>query len=63
MSAVSQETLDVITMELEMIGVPLAQQLKILRQVKDEGFDPKQIDMKLVKMGYQPVFEDCYEDE
>jgi hypothetical protein len=63
MSAVSQETLDFITMELEMIGVPLAQQLKILRQVKDEGFNPKQIDMKLVKMGYNAVFEDCYEDE
>jgi hypothetical protein len=63
MSTVSQETLDFITMELEMIGVPLAQQLKILRQVKDEGFDPKVIDMKLVKMGYNSVFEDCYEDE
>jgi hypothetical protein len=63
MSTVSQETLDFITMELEMIGVPLSQQLKILSQVKNEGFDPKVIDMKLVKMGYNAVFEDCYEDE
>ena len=63
MSTVSQATLDVITMELEMIGVPLSQQLKILSQVKKEGFDPKVIDIKLVKMGYNPVFEDCYGDE
>jgi hypothetical protein len=47
---------------MSMIGVPLSQQLKILSQVKNEGFDPKIIDMKLVKMGYQPIFTDCYED-
>jgi hypothetical protein len=56
MAEVTQEVLDDIQFELELIGVPLAQQLKILTAVREGGFDPKAIDEKLVKMGFNPVF-------
>jgi hypothetical protein len=56
MAEVTQEVLDDIQFELELIGVPLSQQLKILTAVREGGFDPKAIDEKLVKMGFNPVF-------
>lgn len=56
MAEVTQEVLDEIQFELELIGVPLSQQLKILTATRESGFDPKAIDDKLVKMGFNPVF-------
>jgi hypothetical protein len=56
MAEVTQEVLDDIQFELELIGVPLSQQLKILTAVREGGFNPKAIDDKLVKMGFNPVF-------
>jgi hypothetical protein len=56
MTEVTQDLLDDIEYELELIGVPLSQQLKILTAVREGGYDPKAIDDKLVKMGFNPVF-------
>jgi hypothetical protein len=60
---ISKEQLEDIKYELEMIGLPLNQQLKIMSQIKNEGFSMKQVDDKLEKLGYHRTFEYYYEEE
>ena len=55
-------TLDEITFELELAGLPREQQVKLLSFCKTNGFDAKVLDKKLQLMGYEPIFS-IYDDE
>lgn len=49
-------SLDEIQLELELAGVSRDKQVKLLRSIKREGFNPQAIDKKLALMGYMPIF-------
>lgn len=51
-----------ITFELELAGLTLEQQRKILMSIQRTGFDPKAVDQKLIAMGYEPIFT-IYDDD
>ncbi|CAA6814268.1 MAG: Unknown protein [uncultured Sulfurovum sp.] len=53
-----------IKFELELTGLSIGQITKLINAVKRDGFDPKQMDRKLIAMGYSPIFTiyDDYED-
>ena len=55
-------TIEEITFELEMTGMRLEEQRMLLSSIKRSGFDAKQLDRKLIAMGYAPVFT-IYDDD
>jgi len=55
-------TLEEIAFELELAGLRLEEQRMLLSSVKRSGFDAKQLDRKLIAMGYAPVFT-IYDDD
>lgn len=55
-------TIEEITFELEMAGMRLEEQRMLLSSIKRSGFDAKQLDRKLIAMGYAPVFT-IYDDD
>lgn len=48
--------LDEVQLELEMAGVEMEHVSKLIRICKNFGFDPKVLDEKLLKWGYNKVF-------
>lgn len=55
-------TIEEITFELEMIGMRLEEQRMLISSIKRSGFDAKQLDRKLIAMGYAPAFT-IYDDD
>ncbi len=55
-------TIEEITFELEMTGMRSEEQRMLLSSIKRSGFDAKQLDRKLIAMGYAPVFT-IYDDD
>ncbi|HFU76173.1 MAG TPA: hypothetical protein ENK66_08005 [Arcobacter sp.] len=54
--------LEEIKFELELVGLSMGQITKMMNAVKRDGFDAKEMDRKLVAMGYSPTFT-IYDDE
>jgi hypothetical protein len=54
--------LEEIKFELELVGLSMGQITKMMNAVKRDGFDAKEMDRKLIAMGYSPVFT-IYDDE
>ncbi|CAA6807007.1 MAG: Unknown protein [uncultured Sulfurovum sp.] len=48
--------LEEIKFELELVGLSMGQITKLINAVKRDGFDPKEMDRKLIAMGYAPTF-------
>lgn len=55
-------TLEEIREELEISGVEMEHVSKLIRICKRFGFDPKDLDEKLVKWGYNKIFT-IYDEE
>lgn len=51
-----------IKFELELTGLSIGQITKLINAVKRDGFDAKQMDRKLIAMGYAPIFT-IYDDD
>jgi len=47
---------DAIKFELELVGLSMGQITKLMNAIKRDGFDPKEMDRKLIAMGYAPTF-------
>jgi len=54
--------LEEIKFELELVGLSMGQITKMMNAVKRDGFDAKEMDRKLVAMGYSPAFT-IYDDD
>ena len=48
--------LEEIAYELELAGVSMAEQRMLLSAIKKFGFDPKEMDKKLIALEYAPIF-------
>lgn len=55
-------TLEEIEFELELAGLRREEQRMLLSSIRRSGFDAKQLDRKLITMGYTPVFT-IYDDD
>ena len=55
-------TREEIAFELELAGLSREQQNKLLSAIDRGGFNAKELDRKLVLMGFEPVFS-IYDDE
>ncbi|CAA6808945.1 MAG: Unknown protein [uncultured Sulfurovum sp.] len=51
-----------IKFELELTGLSIGQITKLINAIKRDGFDAKQMDRKLISMGYSPIFT-IYDDD
>ncbi|CAA6801023.1 MAG: Unknown protein [uncultured Sulfurovum sp.] len=51
-----------IKFELELTGLSIGQITKLTNAIKRDGFDAKQMDRKLIAMGYAPIFT-IYDDD
>ncbi|WP_348653142.1 hypothetical protein [uncultured Sulfurimonas sp.] len=55
-------TIEEIKEELEMSGIEMEHVSKLVRMCKRSEFDPKELDIRLMKWGYPKVFT-IYDDE
>ena len=51
-----ETNLEEIKFELELVGLSMGQITKLINAVKRDGFNPKEMDRKLIAMGYSPIF-------
>jgi len=55
--------LEEIKFELELVGLSMGQITKMMNAAKRDGFDAKEMDRKLIAMGYSPTFTIYNEEE